>query len=130
MMDKDPSKYSPQDKARIARTAKRNVNSEAILILSSGFGILMVVLFYFAEFTFLPVSTAIGVRPIIVWITMSFGIASILAWLHLLWFRPIISKANELNAAFQYEYQEELRTQREARYKEVQKNSRALKSNH
>lgn len=118
-MNEELSNYSAEDKRRIAKTAKRNIHSECTLILTAGFAVLMIAIFFFADFTFLPISKAMGLRPTLVWVALSFGIAACWAWFHLKRFQPRISKARDLNAAFLHQYQEELRRQKEAKYQNM-----------
>lgn len=119
-MNKELSNYSAEDKKRIAKTAKRNIYSECTLILTAGFTVLMFAMLYVRSITFLPISEAIGLRPTVVWVVLSFGIAACWARCHLIWFQPKISKARDLDAAFLYQYQDELRRQNEAKYHDVQ----------
>lgn len=118
MTDEEIPEYSRTEKARIARIAKRNVYSECTLILGAGFAVLVIVFFWFAKFTFLPISVATGLNPNFVLVALSFVTAAIWSWLHFMWFRPIISRARDMDAAFLYQYQNKLRRQREPKGQE------------
>lgn len=118
-MDEDLSTYSRADRSRIARTAKRKVGSEATLILTAGFGVTMVALFFGARFSFLPLAEAIGIRPTIVWVALSSAIAATWAWLHVSLLTPKVSRARELDAAFLYEQQRLVRKDRARKISEL-----------
>ncbi|WP_299986493.1 hypothetical protein [uncultured Ruegeria sp.] len=111
-MMEDLSKTSRRDRKRIARMAKRNVGSEIVLILTAGFSLLMIVTFYFGVYTFLPLAEVVNVRPTIVWVALSFGTASICAFIHAIRMRPKVERARELDAAFLYEYQQKRNVER------------------
>lgn len=82
MTDFDPSELTIEERRKIEKNAKRNVRSEVILILSAGFSTILVILFFLAQYSFLPIAEAIGVRPSVVWVGLSALIAFICAALH------------------------------------------------
>ena len=99
-MTNEPPPPSLEERRRIARTARRNIRSESTLILTAGFALTMIVLFFFGAQTFLPIAAALGVRPILVWVMMSAGISALWAWLHSRLAGPRIALARQLNAKF------------------------------
>lgn len=120
-MRKPLSAYSGEERQKIAALAKRSVRSEVKLILSAGFSLLMVVSFFFGAFTFLPLSEATGIRPTIIWAAMSFTIAAVWAFLHGRRVGPRIQEAQELNAAFLYDYETQVMRERRAKAKALRK---------
>lgn len=118
-MRKDLSEYSFEEKEKIAKRAKRKIHSECTLILTAGFATLMVTLFFFGNFTFLPVAIATGIRPTVVWVLMSAGISAAWALLHYLWAGPRISAARALDAAFAHQYQAARRKEREEKFRNI-----------
>ncbi len=116
-MNEDLSVFSNEDRRRIARTAKRRVGSEAVLILTAGFSFLMVAMFFGGKFTFLPVAEATGIRPTIIWVGASFALSAIWAWLHVSILRPKVTRAQKLDAAFIHEYEDTRRMEREEKLK-------------
>ena len=66
-MERSLEHFSRKELAHIARTAKRNVNSEAVLILTAGFALIMVCMFLLGKFTFLPIAAFLGAGPTVVW---------------------------------------------------------------
>lgn len=117
-MGKDLSSYSTKEKARIARIARRNLNSEVTLICASGFAGLMVCMFVFGRVTFLPIAEVLGARPTIVWVVLSFLLASLFAALHYFTAKPKILAARDLDAAFLHAYQAQQRREREVKLKQ------------
>ena len=105
-MTRELSDYSPEEKARIARAAKRNIHSECTLIATAGTGLIAIVLSFFGKYTFLPVAVIVNIPPTATWIGLSLAIAAILTKLHYRRSRPIIAWARDLDAAFLYHYQD------------------------
>lgn len=108
-MEKDLSDYTSEEKAQIARTAKRNVHSECALILTAGTGLIAVSMSFLGRYTFLPIAYATNLSPSLVWIGLSLAISALLAWLHAKQSQPRIRRARDLDAAFLYQYQDKQR---------------------
>ena len=101
----DLSQYSKEDKEKINRRARRNVTSETVLILSAGFAFLMVLTFFLAKVTFLPIAVALGIRPIFVWVGLNAILATIWAIAHRAIFAPRIARAKTLSAALLHHHE-------------------------
>ena len=102
-MTNDALPQSVEERRRIAQTARRNLHSERTLILTAGFALTMIVLFFFGTQTFLPIAAALEVRPLLVWVVLSAVISAVAAWLHGRIAGPRIARARELNARLLYE---------------------------
>lgn len=114
-MDKPLSQYSREERAKIAKTAKRNINSECTLILTAGWGLLMVIFFIAGKHTFLPFSAATGIHPIGAWVVMCTAIILPITWLYRRQAFPIIEHAQNLSAQFLYEKQDKDRADQDAK---------------
>lgn len=115
-----PEDISNEERQRIARTARRNVSSEATLILTAGFAFLMIFQFVFGRQTFLPVAEAVNIRPTVVWVALSFGGAGLWACLHVMRAKPRIRQAREQDAAILYSHQEKLAREQKARMRDLE----------
>ena len=82
MPDFDPSKLTLKNRGKIAKRARRNVRSEITLILTAGFSLVAITLFFFGKFTFLPLAELMQLRPTVVWIGLSFLISLIGGLVH------------------------------------------------
>ncbi|WP_299085599.1 hypothetical protein [uncultured Ruegeria sp.] len=82
MPDFDPSELTLEERGRIAKRARRNVGSEITLILTAGFSLVAVTLFFLGKFTFLPLAELMQLRPTVVWIGLSFLISLIGGLVH------------------------------------------------
>ena len=120
-MQKPLSDYTGEERRRIARLAKRSARSEVRLIMTAGFSLLMVILFFLGNWTFLPLAIATGIRPTVIWVAMSFGIAATWAYFHKRAVTPRIQWARTLDAAFLHDYQ--VQVQRENRKRSKLNNS-------
>lgn len=78
----DPSRLTLAERRKIASRAQRNVGSEVTLILTAGFALVTVTMFFFGKFTFLPLAESLQVRPTLVWIGTSFLTALIGGLVH------------------------------------------------
>jgi hypothetical protein len=78
----DPSQLTKAERQKITKRAGRNIGSEVTLILTAGFSLLMVLLFWFGDLSFLPLSELLGIRPTLTWIGLaaSISIASSLVY--------------------------------------------------
>ena len=114
-MQKPLAEYSGEERRQIARLAKRSIRSEVRLIMSAGFSLLMVILFFLGNWTFLPLAIATGIRPTLIWVAMALGIAAVWAFFHKRALAPRIAWARTLDAAFLHDYQ--VQVQRENRKK-------------
>lgn len=110
---RDLSGYSMRDKARIARTARRNLNSETTFVLTAGFSFFAVILFASGRYTFLPLAETTGIPATIIWMGLSFVAAALCAVVNRILSEPRVRAARELNAAFLYQYQDDQRRTRE-----------------
>ncbi|SFS16246.1 hypothetical protein [Yoonia litorea] len=108
-MRKPLSAYSGDERRQIAALAKRNLKAEVRLILGGGFALVMIAMSFVAEQTFLPLSFALGLRPTVVWVGLSFGCAVVWAWWHHSQAKPRIMAAQVLDAAFLHDYQAQRR---------------------
>lgn len=120
MQEKDIAQYTPDEKRKIDRAARRDVPAECRLILSAGFAFLMVFTFFFAKLTFLPIATALDVRPFFVWIALSAGAASVWAALHYWAFARRIARAKTLSAAFLHEHERQEYARQMAKLKSLE----------
>ena len=81
----DPSKMTRTERHKIAKRAKRNVGSEVTLILTAGTSVLLILLFWFGNFSFLPLAELLDMRPPVVWlglaVTIAFMLGSVHGWL-------------------------------------------------
>ena len=82
---------------------------------------LMIIFFWFSNYTFLPLAVLTGVGPVAIWVILSFATAAHWAWIHYIRSGPIISKSQHLSAQFLYQYQAEQRAERELKYQEMRK---------
>ena len=101
----DATEQSFDERKQISETARCNIHSEVKLILSAGFGARAVIYFAFARLTFLPIADAKGIRPTVVWITLSFLTACAGALWHHRTARPKILQARKREAELIYEQQ-------------------------
>ncbi|WP_208354566.1 hypothetical protein [Pseudaestuariivita rosea] len=67
----DPSKMTREERKEIQGRAQRNVGSEVTLILTAGFGLVMIILFFFGTVTVLPLAERLEMQPMPVWIGLS-----------------------------------------------------------
>ncbi len=104
----DLSAYSKEQRERIAKTARRNVWSECVLILTAGFALTMLTLFFAGSRILLPLSLLLEMRPLILWAILSTMFSVGVAWWHYRRSSPKVEQAQALNAEFLYEYQNEL----------------------
>ncbi|MEM9787683.1 MAG: hypothetical protein AAF801_14360 [Pseudomonadota bacterium] len=115
-MGKRLADYTAAEKRLISKTAKRKVNSEVSLILGGGFALLMIVFFLLGKFTFLPLAEMLNLRPTLVWVGLSFGLAIVWAITHYRTIKPTVMQAQEIDAAFLYEYQAKLQAERKRKH--------------
>lgn len=116
-MSEEIGDLSADDRRRIEKTASRNIKAECTLIMTAGFSVIMIVTFALNKWTFLPIAVATGLRPIAVWVLLSFAAAALWAAAHLIWFRPKILRARSISAQMLYQYKDAQRREREARYR-------------
>lgn len=75
MSDFDPSQLTRAERQKVIKRAGRKIGSEVTLILTAGFALLMILLFWFGDLTFLPLSELLGIRPTLTWIGLSASIS-------------------------------------------------------
>lgn len=97
-MERSLEHFSRKELAHIARAAKRNVNSEAVLILTAGFALIMVCMFLLGKFTFLPIAAFLGTGPTVVWVVGSVLLSVIWCLGHVTVTRPKVARARALEA--------------------------------
>lgn len=95
MSDFDPSKLTGDNRRKIARRASRKVGSEVTLILTAGFAICMVVLFWFGQATFLPLAEALDARPTVAWFFLGVAISIVFALVYGIWVSRKVARARE-----------------------------------
>ena len=98
----DPSEIPLQVREKIVKQASRNLTSEIKLIMSAGFATLMVVSFLAGKYTFLPLASALNLRPTVAWVLMCFGVAAVWAVIHALRTGPKIQLARSQKAALEH----------------------------
>ena len=92
----DPAKLTLSERNRIARRARRNIQSEIALFLTSGFAVFMIALFWFGKLTILPLAEFLGARPTVVWVGLSALLSVFLASVHGLIGSRKIAQARQL----------------------------------
>lgn len=70
------------EREKIAKRANRKIGSEASLILSAGFAVLVIVLFVFGDRTFLPIAEMLNLRPTVVLVALAALLSALWALLH------------------------------------------------
>ena len=109
-MTKPLSDYSQTERAKIAILARRILPSEISLILGEGFAVIMIILFFFGEYTVLPIAAAFMLRPTVVWIVLSASLTIFWALTHARRTGPRIIAARDLHAAFLHEHEAQIQT--------------------
>ena len=117
---RDLASYTLEEKSRIAARARRNVGSECALILTTGFAVTMVVMFFFGNRTFLPIAAVLGLPPILVWCALSFGIAGLCAYAHYVFSHSKVASAKSMQADLLHHYQSIGRAAREEKIRAMQ----------
>ena len=101
----DPSEISRSERKRIFDRARRNVSSEVTVILTAGFALVMILLFFFGNFTFLPLAEYFQLRPTIVWIVLSLLISGTFGLVHSWLASKRVAQAGEQQSA-KYKFDE------------------------
>ncbi len=97
---------SGEELSNLARAAERSLLYELKLILSGGFAALMLVLFPFGAFTFLPLAERLGQSPTLTWVFLGAVLSGLWAILHSYIAPPAIARAKEQYAQAMKEYDE------------------------
>ncbi|MGR3711871.1 MAG: hypothetical protein ACU0A6_01960 [Shimia sp.] len=95
----DPKQLTRTERQKISKRARRNVRSEVTLIFTAGFALMLVVLFWFGDLTFLPLAKIFGIGPSVTWI----GLAALISFAFGLAHSWIASRGVAIAQAQQFE---------------------------
>ncbi|GFE48260.1 hypothetical protein So717_00130 [Roseobacter cerasinus] len=111
--------YTIEQQARLAKTARRRVGSEATLVFAAGGSLLFVLLFVLGPFVLVPAAGLTGIGLTTIGLLIAFGTSAFLALIHVRRLGPKVRRAQELDSEIKYSFARRQKTERDAKIAEL-----------